>query len=110
MHEMSIMQNILDIVAETTAREQGARVTRIDLAIGERAGVMIEALTFAFEAMSPRTIAAGAKLMITEIPLRYQCPTCARQGTEQTSQCPACDSLYELVQGRELQITAIEIE
>ncbi len=110
MHEMSIMATILDKIGEITQRENGARVTHIELAIGERAGVVTDALTFAFEAMSPDTIASGAELVITEIPLCYRCPSCAMETAESLNLCPACDVFLEAVRGRELQITFIEIE
>lgn len=110
MHEMSIMHNILAIVADTAAQQQAERVTRIDLAIGARAGVMIDALHFAFEAMGPTTIAAGAELAITEIPLRYRCPACSRETRTQSNLCPDCDCFCEIISGQELQITSIEIE
>ncbi len=110
MHEMSIMANILDIVRKTAEAEKAAKVTRIELTIGERAGVVSDALTFAFEAMSPQTLANGAELVITEIPLCYRCPSCARETTENLNLCPQCDCFFELVRGQELQITSIEIE
>ncbi len=110
MHEMSIMANILEIVTTTAQKAQGARVTRIDLAIGERAGVVADALAFAFEAMSPKSMAAGAELVITTIALCYRCPACARETEENSSPCPTCDLYPEVVRGQELQITSIEIE
>jgi hydrogenase nickel incorporation protein HypA/HybF len=110
MHEMSIMANILDIVTKTAQGEKAAKVTRIELAIGSRAGVVTDALTFAFEAMSPPTIAAGAELMVIEIPLCYRCPSCGKETTKNLDLCLDCDRFFEVVRGRELQITSIEIE
>lgn len=110
MHEMSLMQNILDIVAQNADKEKAAKVTRIDLAVGQRSGVVRDALSFAFEAMSPNTIAAGAELIITEIPLCYRCPDCGSETTENLTLCPDCDRFFELAQGQELQITSIEVE
>lgn len=110
MHEMSIMASILDIVKKTAAKEQASKVTHIELAIGARAGVVTDALTFAFEAMSPQTMAAEATLTINEIPLRFKCPSCGQESDEELTLCPACDRYVELVQGQELQITFIEVE
>ncbi len=110
MHEMSIMGSILDIVSKTAHGEDAAKVTRIELTIGERAGVVTDALTFAFEAMSPHTIAEGAELIITEIPLCYRCPSCAKETNDNINLCPACDLFFEVVRGQELQITSIEVE
>lgn len=110
MHEMSIMHSILALVEKTARQQQAAKITRIDLTIGVRAGVVADALTFAFEAMSPQTMAADAELVITEIPLCYRCPGCGLESTDHQELCPACDLFFEVVRGRELQITSIEIE
>ena len=104
------MASILEIVTKTAQNENGAKVSRIELAIGERAGVVADALNFAFEAMSPQSFAAGAELVITEIPLRYRCPSCTRETGDHINLCPACDLFLEVVSGQELQITSIEIE
>lgn len=110
MHEMSVMASILESVSKTARQENVTKVTRIELAIGERAGVVSDALTFAFEAMSPQTIAAGAKLIITKIPLCYRCPSCSKETNENLTLCPHCDLYFEVVRGQELQITSIEVE
>ncbi len=110
MHEMSIMASILDIVKKTAQQEGAAKVTRIELTIGERSGVMKDALTFAFEAMSPKSMAAGAVFVVTEIPLLYRCPSCATESNETLNLCPGCDCFFEVVRGQELQITSIEVE
>jgi hydrogenase nickel incorporation protein HypA/HybF len=107
---MSIMHNILAVVDKTAQQQQATKVTRIDLTIGVRAGVVADALTFAFEAMSPHTLAAGAELVITEIQLCFRCPGCGLESTENQELCPACHLFFEVVRGRELQITSIEIE
>ncbi len=110
MHEMSLMASILDQVTKSAEGANAGRVTRIELAIGERAGVVADALTFAFEAMSPQSIAADAELAITLIPLAYRCPSCGQETTENLNLCAACDRFFEVARGQELQITAIEVE
>ena len=110
MHEMSIMASILNAAKKTANAEQATKVTRIELAIGERSGVVTDALTFAFEAMSPGTIAAEAELTISEIPLCYRCPDCGMETTKSLETCPDCDRFFELIRGQELQITFIEID
>lgn len=110
MHEMGIMAAILEQASEA-ARQQGAtRIRRIELAIGEHAGVVSEALSFAFEAMGPGSMAAGAELVIDLIPLSYRCPSCQGASTQGLQKCPDCGLFYELATGRELNLIAIEVE
>ena len=67
MHEVSLMSGILEAV-EQAAREAGAqRVTVIALTIGDMTEVVPESLSFAFEALSEGTMAAGADLRVTYV-------------------------------------------
>ncbi len=49
MHEASLVENLLDRVAELTP--PGARVLRIRLSVGDLSGANTEALQFCFDAM-----------------------------------------------------------
>ncbi|MGC8667226.1 MAG: hydrogenase maturation nickel metallochaperone HypA [Chthonomonadales bacterium] len=112
MHEVSIMENILAIV-EPPARAAGAAsITRITLVVGELSGVAPEALEFAFQALSPGTLAEHAELVIRRIPVRCFCRTCRKefQPAGPFYECPSCGGLTtEITAGRELQIASVEI-
>ena len=113
MHEFSLMQSVL-ATAEATAREAGAeRVTTIRLVIGDMTEVIDDAMEFAFEALVPETLCAGAALSMRRIPTRSRCIACAAEFAHDRYHwaCPECDSLAtELLAGRELYIDSIEIE
>ncbi|MDR0500680.1 MAG: hydrogenase maturation nickel metallochaperone HypA [Coriobacteriales bacterium] len=113
MHEFSLMQNVLTTV-EKTANQSGARcVTEVRLAIGEMAEVVADAMQFAFEALTLGTICEGATLNIETVPTRSRCVQCGHEFTHDRYQwtCPKCASLAtELISGREMYISSIEIE
>ena len=70
MHEVSIMQNTLDI-AISQAQQQGAtKIDSLTLKIGKLSGVIPEALEFAFEVLIRDTIAEDAQLEIKTIPVK----------------------------------------
>ncbi len=112
MHEVSIMENILSIV-EPRARAVGAnRITRITVRVGELSGVAPEALEFAFQALTPGTLAEGGDLVIERIPVRCFCKTCRRQFQPDGPFyiCPDChEPTNEILSGRELEIASVEI-
>jgi len=113
MHEFSLMTGVLDTV-EMSAREFNAqKILEIRLVIGDMAEILVDAMDFAFEVLSPGTLAEGAKLTMTKVSPRSRCLACGREFTHDRYHfsCPDCDSLAtELLNGRELYIESMEIE
>jgi hydrogenase nickel incorporation protein HypA/HybF len=113
MHEVGIMESTLDVVRRQAEQHRASRVHRIVLRIGALSGVEPEALRFAFDAVTPNTVAAGAELTIESVPARAHCSACARDfGVERgfIFACPDCGALSgELRQGRELELIHLEM-
>jgi hydrogenase nickel incorporation protein HypA/HybF len=66
MHELSIAEELLQIIAKEAAQAGITRIQRIDLKIGEFAGILPDALVFAFEMLSKDTPSEDAKIVIEE--------------------------------------------
>lgn len=114
MHEASIALSILDI-AEAKCREAGyGRVLSIEVRIGTASGVLSAALSSAFEIMKLDTPAAGASLVVHEVPLGGGCRGCGGRFSADEQfilKCPLCGSGdFRLDAGRELDVTEIEVE
>ncbi|MGH7170887.1 MAG: hydrogenase maturation nickel metallochaperone HypA [Gemmataceae bacterium] len=113
MHELSIALSILDIAAEE-ADDRAVRVTAVHLKLGRLSGVVKEALLSAYELAREGTSLAQTELMIEEIPLVIHCSACAADQTPASLyefRCPVCGALSpDIVRGRELEISALEIE
>jgi hydrogenase nickel incorporation protein HypA/HybF len=113
MHELSITQSILSIVLEQASTAQVNKITRINLTIGELAGIVDECVEFYFDIISKDTIAAGAELIFKRPPLGLRCRNC---GTTFSSDnlnlvCPECqEQNVEITSGRECYIESIEGE
>ena len=114
MHEMSIAENIVDIVVETARlAETGGRVEVIDLRIGKLRAVMPANLEFCFDVISRGTILEGARLRIDEIPVKAVCENCGEVSEMEypVFRCAHCDSTrLDLVSGKELEISSFEVE
>jgi hydrogenase nickel incorporation protein HypA/HybF len=114
MHEFSLIVRMLDI-AEEAARADGAqRIDAIHLAIGALAGVVPEALEFAFGGARVGTMAERATLDVAYLPAIAYCATCARtfelDNRFGIATCPECDTpSADLRQGRELHVTHLEV-
>lgn len=113
MHEMGITQGIL-AAAFDAAEEAGAtRITEVRIRVGEMTEVVEFALQFAFESLTPGTMAEGATLVVEHVPARSRCRSCGHEYDHDRFQmvCPQCESLdVEMLQGRELLIDAIEAD
>ncbi|MGV8083241.1 MAG: hydrogenase maturation nickel metallochaperone HypA [Coriobacteriia bacterium] len=113
MHEIGVMNGILEAACDAAKNAGMARITEIRVTIGELTEVMEPALEFAFEALKPGTMAENATLVITKVSPRSRCKVCGHEyehGRFAIS-CPKCDSfMVELLQGRELRIDSIEAE
>ena len=100
MHEMSLCESILRIVEDEAEAGSFTRVRTVRLEIGRFAGVEIEALRFAFGAVTRDSLADGARLEIIELPGEAWCMNCGTsvQLSQRFDPCPGCN-------GHELQIT-----
>ena len=113
MHEVGILNQALEMAIEAAERENATRITRLHLQIGELAGVVPEAMAFAFDVVSLGTIAEGAAFEWDSVPVRCRCANgCLEfEPDSYIYACPACGTVSsDLVAGRELHLIDIEIE
>ncbi len=111
MHEYSIVSALVDQVADAVRGHPGAIVRRVEVAIGELAGVETELLATAFETFRERTVCAAAELVIEARPARWQCPTCkAELARGEVLRCGPCATPARLVSGDEIILQRIELD
>jgi hydrogenase nickel incorporation protein HypA/HybF len=113
MHEMGITQSILEASFEAAEKAGAERITEIRISIGEMTEIQEFALQFAFEALTPDTMAEGATLIVNHVPAVSRCRDCNEEYRHDRFQmiCPKCESFnVEPVTGRELRIDSIEAD
>ena len=113
MHEMGITQGILAASFEAAEEAGATRITEIRISVGELTEIVDFALQFAFESLTPGTMAEGATLVVNPIGAKSRCLECGTEYEHDRFQmiCPACGSFnIELLQGRELTIDNIEAD
>jgi hydrogenase nickel insertion protein HypA len=114
MHETALALSILDIVVAKCSEAGGRTVDAVKVRIGKAAGVMPDALTFAFDAAKANTIADKADLVIEPVPVGGSCNECKKTFSVNDVQfvfaCPLCGSKsFEITSGREMEIVDMEI-
>lgn len=111
MHEVSLMMSILDLVLEEASRENAKTIRNISLEVGEKSGVVVEALEFAFDTVIRGTIAEGARMTIHLIPYRGECLVCGYQfDCDDFIVCSKCGNFGKIVSGQELRVKSIEVD
>jgi hydrogenase nickel incorporation protein HypA/HybF len=114
MHELSVALSIIDIAAVEADRLGARSVRAVHLRVGPLAGVACEALLSAFEVAREGTRLAAARLQIDAVPMVIHCSACncdVAIAALNHCRCPRCGALGgQIVSGRELEITALEIE
>jgi len=114
MHETALALSILDIVVSKCSEAGGHTVDSVRLRIGRAAGVMPEALAFAFDAAKATTVAEHAQLVIEPVPVGGVCNECKKEFSVDDVQyvfaCPLCGARsFEIKNGREMEIVDMEI-
>ena len=111
MHELAIMQSVVN-VCEREAKKQGfSRVRSIRLAVGSVSGIVPECLFEFFPAAARGSVAEGARIETRTVPAGIECPDCGYAGEISGFECPRCGGAgFRLVHGREFYIDSIEVE
>jgi len=110
MHELSIADAVLQI-ALTHAQDR--RIEAIEIKVGHLRQVVPDALEFAFALVAEGTEAAGAELILEEVPAAGVCRMCGSESELPgfPLACEACGSLdVELIRGEELLVDALTME
>lgn len=112
MHELSIAENILDVVLRQSQEKGFQKVLSIHLRMGRRSGIEQESLRFCFGVVSADSIAQSAHLVIEIVPLRGRCPQCLQESEieEFGLLCPHCRSPMDVTSGMEIHLDSMEVE
>jgi hydrogenase nickel incorporation protein HypA/HybF len=107
MHEFSIALSIVDICEEEAAKANAPFVEKIELEIGELAGIELDALEFAWDAAIRNTVLEKSEKIIHVVHGIAECMDCNMKfpASRRFIPCPSCNSmLTNVVAGKELKI------
>ncbi len=113
MHELSLAQEIVDLVGRHVAAEQIASVRAVKVRLGRFSGVVADSLDFCFGAIVSGGPLERARLEIDAVSARAVCAACHRtaeiEGPELV--CPRCGAAaVRLVSGSELDVVEVRLE
>jgi hydrogenase nickel incorporation protein HypA/HybF len=113
MHELSIAQNIIEIVHQNVPADELEYIEFVKLKIGDLAGVVTDSLTFGFETLIIDTPLQNSKLSIENIPFKVLCNSCNNVfsnefGITICSECNNTDT--KVLAGTELQVIEVQLK
>ena len=89
MHEMGITQGILESSFDAAEKAGAQRITEIRITVGELTEIQEFALDFAFQSLTPGTMAEGATLVVTTVAPSSRCRECGLSTITTGSRCSA---------------------
>jgi hydrogenase nickel incorporation protein HypA/HybF len=113
VHELSVAVSLVEMASEKAASLGDVRVEALHVRLGPLSGVVKESLLFCFDVAAEGTAVEGARLEIEEVPLTGFCPRCGAErevAAAWSLGCPVCDTPVRLLNGRELELAALEVE
>lgn len=116
MHELPVMESILNIVLRHAGMNRAQKIVSITLVVGELCDLEVDWMQQYFNFLSADTIAAGAELRVNHAPVILRCPQCGSSFTIkkdrfQEAVCPDCahDQRFDIVSGQEYFIKEMEV-
>lgn len=112
MHELSLMQSIIEIVEREIETHGITRVERITVKVGEMMGVEETSMQLAFEVLAEDTPMAGATLELVYIPGEAYCARCDYRYPVKRYRitCPQCGGGGQIIAGKELYVDSLEVD
>jgi len=111
VHEWSIVATLLAEIDRHAAAHGARRVRRVQLRLGELAGVERPLLEAAWETFRAGTPCTEAVLDVRSAPARWRCDPCDRLLAPGAGlRCPGCGAPAHLAEGDEILLERLELE
>jgi len=113
MHELSLCEELLNLLLSEAEQSGARRIHRFRLRIGALGCVMQESLLFHFAQLAQGTLAEGAEIELEQVAGRGRCPDCGAESEieHRFDPCAHCGATgLLLIAGDELRIVEMEVE
>ena len=113
MHEAALAESLFRMAGDAIAERADARVREVHVLIGALAGVMPDALCFAFDALKRKTPFEKARMVLHTQPVRLSCGGCEAeyQPAAFPWTCPVCAvRSFRVIDGEDVILQSLELE
>jgi len=113
MHEASIAISLIETITGLCRQEGYSSIESVRVKVRKAAGILPDALIFAFDAAKEGTSASRAELIIEHVLLGGFCGDCGAEFESEERYifaCPVCGSSgFKITRGDEMQIVDMEV-
>jgi len=122
MHEVSVINQIVEAVLHEAKKHNVKSVDEVHLEIGELTFLGHEQMKFAYQVLTEKNMLKGSKIIINKKKAKIKCKKCEYNGKIEYDYdksfhfslpmftCPKCNSPIEIVEGKECIISRIVAE
>jgi len=113
MHELAIARQLLDLTLQHAEKSRAIRVHEINVVIGQLSSFIDESIQFYWDMLSAGTLAEGAVLTFTHIPMELSCTEChyCYSPRELAQCCPRCKAPHlKVTGGDQCYLESIQID
>ncbi len=113
MHELGIAEQMLKIALDYAAKNNAKRITTFNVEMSAAMDESEDSLRFHFENLTRGTMAEGARVEISRVPVQAKCLECGNEfdWEAQDQVCPRCSSPHlRAVLHDEFRLASIDIE
>jgi hydrogenase nickel insertion protein HypA len=115
MHEIAIVEGLIELIGKQKERHQFARVVEIRINCGKYNCASEENLNFCLKTAAAGTYLENALIKVNRLPERWECPSCktgiVKENEDDEVRCPKCGSavLVPLLNS-EIYLDKLEVE
>ncbi len=115
MHEISLVQGLLQQLHDIAAQHNTSRVLKVTMVVGPLSGVVVDSFTFGFDILTKDDeLVKDATLEIVIPEVAYRCSNCStvqKTSGERPERCESCgDNLLIAEDGNDLILQQVEME
>jgi hydrogenase nickel incorporation protein HypA/HybF len=112
MHELSLAENMRELIEDQASIEHFSKVEAVYLEVGQLSHVEAQAMQFCFDSVMQGSVADGAELIITRPRGLGECRQCKKQSEidHLYAPCSHCGEFgLKVIQGDQVRITSLKV-
>ncbi|MFV0481408.1 MAG: hydrogenase maturation nickel metallochaperone HypA [Campylobacteraceae bacterium] len=113
MHELSIVNSLIDLCEKVAHKNGATKVLRVEVRLGKLSGIEPHFFEITFDTFKEKTICENAELVVKLEDIKIACFECGETSelTQNEFVCPKCGS-YEvkMIEGEDMILQNLEME
>ena len=113
MHELSIVNSLIDLCEENAKKHNAKKITKVCVKIGKLSGIEPHFFQITFDTFKEKTVCENAELIMNIKGLKIACFECGKISELDINEfiCPKCKSFeVKTIEGEDMVLQSLEME